>query len=66
MCKQKVGLLSDEEKEAIEGKRYAKDKYFKPLQDESDNWVLPLEQIKNNKNIDFWWVRYLPIVEFKR
>lgn len=65
MCKTKVGLLSDEEKEAIEGKRYAKNKYFKPLQDEDGFWVLPLDQIRKNKNIDFWWVLYLPQIDYK-
>jgi len=66
MCKQKVGLLTDEEKDAIDGQRYAKGKYFKPLQDADENWVVPLEQIRNNKNIDFWWVLYLPQIEYKR
>jgi hypothetical protein len=65
MCKTKVGLLTEEEKEAIEGKRYAKGRYFTPLQDVNGNWVLKIEQIKNNKNIDFWWVNYLPLIDYK-
>jgi len=65
MCKTKVGLLTDEEKEAIEGNRYAKGKYFTPKQDDDGFWVLPLEQIKNNKNIDFWWVLHLPQIDYK-
>lgn len=65
MCKTKVGLLTEEEKEAIEGKRYAKDKYFTPIEDADGNWVLPFEQIKNNTNIDFWWVLYLPLINYK-
>jgi hypothetical protein len=65
MCKTKVGLLTEEEKEAIEGNRYAKGKYFTPVQDEDGNWVLPLEQINKNKNIDFWWVRHLNKIDYK-
>lgn len=65
MCKTKVGLLTEEEKEAIEGKRYAKGKYFTPLQDADKNWVLHLTQIKNNKNIDYWWVLHLPLIDYK-
>jgi len=65
MCKTKVGLLTEEEKEAIEGKRYAKGRYFTPLQDANGNWVLKIEQIKNNKNIDFWWVKHLPLIDYK-
>jgi len=65
MCKTKVGLLTEEEKEAIEGKRYAKGRYFTPFQDADGNWVLHLEQIKNNKNIDFWWLNYIQQIDYK-
>lgn len=65
MCKTKVGLLDEEEKEAIEGKRYAKGRYFTPFQDADGNWVLHLEQIRNNKNIDFWWVSHLNKIDYK-
>ena len=57
--------MDEEEKEAIDGKRYAKKSYFSPLQDADDNWVLPLKQIENNQNIDYWWVRFLPLIEYK-
>lgn len=65
MFKRKVGLLDQDEKEALEGQRFADGKYFSPLQDANDNWVLPLKQIENNKNIDFWWVKYLPLIDYK-
>lgn len=65
MCKTKVGLLDQEEKEAIEGKRYAKGRYFTPFQDADDNWILHIEQIKKNENLDFWWISHLPIIDYK-
>ena len=65
MFKTKVGLLTAEEKEAIEGQRYANGKYFTPVQDADGNWVLPLEQINKNKNIDFWWVSHLNKIDYK-
>jgi hypothetical protein len=61
----KVGLLDQDEKEALEGEKYALNKFFTPEQDLDGNWVLPLNQIKNNKNIDFWWVKYLPLIDYK-
>ena len=64
MFKRKVGLLDQDEKEALEGQRFADGKYFTPLQDANGNWVLPLYEIKNNKNIDFWWVKYLPLIDY--
>ena len=61
----KVGLLDQEEKEALEGEKYALNKFFTPEQDADGNWVLPLNQIQNNKNINFWWVKYLPLIDYK-
>ena len=65
MCKQNVGLLAEDEKEALEGKQYAPKKYFTPLEDADGNFVLPINQIQNNKNIDFWWVSHLPLIDYK-
>jgi hypothetical protein len=61
----KVGILDNDEKEALEGQQYAHNRFFTPLQDDENNWILPLDQIENNKNIDFWWVKHLPLVEYK-
>jgi hypothetical protein len=65
MFKQKVGLLDQDEKEALEGEKYDHKKIFTPLKDADENWVLPIKQIKNNKNINFWWVKYLPLIDYK-
>jgi len=61
----KVGLLDLEEKEALEGEKYNLNKFFTPEEDADGNFVLPLKQIKNNKNINFWWVKYLPLIDYK-
>jgi hypothetical protein len=61
----KVGILDNDEKEALEGQEYAPNRFFTPLQDADNNWVLPLNQITNCKNIEFWWVKHLPLIEYK-
>jgi hypothetical protein len=61
----KVGILDNDEKEALEGQEYAPNRFFTPIQDNENNWILPLNQIENNKNIDFWWVKHLPLIEYK-
>jgi len=61
----KVGLLDEEEKEFLEGKEYAPNKFFTTEQDADGNWILHLEQIKYNKNLDCWWVKFLPLIEYK-
>jgi len=61
----KVGILDNDEKEALEGQQYAPNRFFTPLQDDDNNWILPLDQITNCKNIKFWWVKHLPLIEYK-
>ena len=61
----KVGLLDQDEKEALEGEKYDLNNFFTPEQDLDGNWVLPINQIQNNKNIDFWWVSHLPLIDYK-
>jgi hypothetical protein len=61
----KVGLLDQDEKEALEGEKYDLNNFFTPLEDADGNFVLPINQIQNNKNIDFWWVKYLPLIDYK-
>ena len=65
MYKQKVGLLDQDEKEALEGEKYDLNNFFTPEEDLDGNWILPINQIQNNKNIDFWWVKYLPLIDYK-
>ena len=59
------GLLDNDEKKYLSDKFYQEYKPFTPLLDSERNWILPLHQIFENKNIDCWWVNHLPIVEFK-
>ena len=61
----KVGLLDQEEKEALEGEKYDLNNFFTPEEDADGNFVLPIKQIKNNKNMNFWWVKYLPLIDYK-
>ena len=59
------GLLDEDEKEFLSKKQYVDDKFFTPLQDSEKNWIIPLHQIFDNTNIDCWWVKYLPLIEYK-
>jgi hypothetical protein len=59
------GLLDEDEKEFLSKKQYEDDKFFTPLQDSEKKWILPLHQIFDNTNIDCWWIKYLPIIEYK-
>ncbi len=61
-----VGLLDEEEKNYLAIRYYKQYKIFTPLLDSNNNWVLPLYQILENSNLDCWWVKYLPLIDFKK
>jgi hypothetical protein len=59
------GALDDDERKYLFDKHYVEGHKFTPLKTSDGVWILPLYQIYNNENIDCWWVKYLPIVEYK-
>lgn len=62
----KVGLLTLSQKNSIVGQQFARDCYFNPIQDNSNNWVISLEEMNGRvTNPDFFWVRDLPQIDFE-
>lgn len=59
-----VGLLTLIEKEAVEGKIYTADSYFNPIQDTNANWVISTQEIDFCTNVDYLWVKQLPLIEW--
>jgi hypothetical protein len=59
-----VGLLTEVQKDEIVGQLYAPDSYFNPIQDINDNWIISIEEIQQNENPNFTWVRDLPLIEY--
>jgi hypothetical protein len=50
------GILDEEERLYLSDKFYDEYKPFTLLLDAEENWIIPLHQIFENKNIDCWWV----------
>lgn len=61
----KVGLLTLEQKEEIQGQEFAPDSYFNSIQDEDDNWVISIEEINQCVNPEYLWVKDLPLIDYK-
>lgn len=59
-----VGLLSIEKKDLLMGQLFDEDSYFNPIQDESDNWIVSIEEIEQNINREFDWLRDLELIIF--
>jgi hypothetical protein len=59
-----VGLLTEIEKDSLVGQLYAPDSYFNPLQDNSDNWIISIEEMEQCVTPEFQWVKTLPLIEY--
>jgi hypothetical protein len=57
-----VGLLTLEQKDLLVGQLFAPDSYFNPIQDNSDNWVISVEEMEYCTNPKFIWVKDLELI----
>lgn len=60
-----VILLSQEQQQEIEGKRFAIDSYFNPIQDADENWIISIEEQEECTHPDFQWIKQCPRIEYK-
>jgi hypothetical protein len=56
-----VGLLTEVQKDELNGVAYAPDSFYNPIQDLNDNWIISVEEIANTINPDTEWVKDLPL-----
>jgi hypothetical protein len=59
-----VGLLTLDQYDQIIGQMYDEDSYFNPVQDADDNWVISTEEMQFCTNIEFLWVKDLPLIDY--
>jgi hypothetical protein len=60
-----VILLTFEQKEQIEGKKFTIDSYFLPIEDEDGNWVISTIEQDLCTHPDFQWIKQCPRIEYK-
>ena len=60
-----VGLLTEVQKDELIGQLYDEDSYFNPIQDLNDNWIISVEEIDQNVNPSFDWVKELPLIPYE-
>ena len=60
-----VGLLTQVQKDELVGQWYAPDSFFNPIEDADNNWVISQEEMQQNVNPSFEWVKDLPLIEYK-
>ena len=59
-----VGLLTELQKDELVGQLFDDDSYFNPIQDANDNWIISIEEIENNVNPIFDWLKELEMIIF--
>jgi hypothetical protein len=59
-----VGLLTEIQKDELVGQMYAPDSYFNPIQDNTDNWVISIEEMEYNINPLYSWVKDLDLIVY--
>ncbi len=61
----KVGLLTLEQKNEIEGKEFAPDSFYKPLEDANGNWIISVQEMEFATIPPYEWVHNLPLIDFQ-
>jgi len=61
-----VYLLNIKQKNLLIGQFYQENCTFNPIQDADDNWIISGEEIDQLSNLDFLWIKDLPVISFKR
>ena len=60
----KLHKLTIEQKELIEGKEYAANSLFNPIQDIAGDWFISIEEVVFCTNDEFKWIKELPLMDF--
>ena len=61
-----VGLLTEVQKDELVGQWYAPDSYFNPIETAIENqWVISQEEMQQNVNPSFEWVKDLPLIPYE-
>jgi hypothetical protein len=60
-----IAILTQSQKEQLQGQEYTTNSYFNPIMDVYNNWVISKEEIDQCTNENFIWVKQLPLSEYK-
>jgi hypothetical protein len=60
-----VGLLTIKQKNEIDGKEFALDSYFNPIQDKNNNWVISIQEMEQATIPPYDWVHELPLIDYQ-
>ena len=64
-CNNFSRLLTEVQKDELNGVAYAPDSFYNPIQDLNDNWIISVEEIANTINPDTEWVKDLELIVYE-
>jgi hypothetical protein len=59
-----VAKITQAQADELKGVQFVPDNYFNPVQDANDNWIISIEEIENNVNPNFEWLKELEMIIF--
>lgn len=59
-----VAKITQEQADSLKGTEFIEGNYFNPIQDANDNWIISIEEIENNVNPNFDWLKELEMIIF--
>lgn len=59
-----VAKLTIEQKDLLVEQKLQDNWYFNPEMDADGNWVISLEEVNNNMNSDYAWLKDLEIIDW--
>lgn len=62
---EQVILLTEQQKQEIEGRKFTTDSYFNPREDGDGNWIVSTFEQEHCTNPDFDWIKRCPRIEYK-
>lgn len=60
----KVAVITATKAKALQGKEFAKDSLFNPVLDANGKFVISEEEIVQITDLNFEWLKELPLIEF--
>jgi hypothetical protein len=60
-----VGLLTEVQKELLQGQWYSSDSYYNAITDIDENWVISTEEMIYTTNEETLWVKDLELVTYQ-
>lgn len=61
----KVAIITEKQKELIDGEVYKDEMTFNPILDGNGNWVISEQEVRQNENKNYKFINELKLIDFE-